>query len=204
MELFNNICLIAAIVICCGAFYKNYETKTAPINKKASKNKSLVQKEIPQKLYLILLGIIVLVALFIRIYKFGSVPGGFNQDGAMAAVDGKALADYGTDRYGMKLPVHLTAWGYGQMSALLSYLMVPFIKLFFTHNRKTASANCEYCRSCLSLSFHKRRFRKESRAYNSSICSNKPLAHTSESLGARLQSVSAFLHDGCIFSSQRS
>ena len=47
----------------------------------------------------------------------------------MAAVDAKALADYGTDHYGMSLPVHLTAWGYGQMSALLSYLMVPFIKL---------------------------------------------------------------------------
>ena len=29
----------------------------------------------------------------------------------------------------MSLPVHLTAWGYGQMSALFSYLMVPFIKL---------------------------------------------------------------------------
>ncbi len=70
-----------------------------------------------------------LAALFIRIYKFGQVPGGFNQDGAMAAVDAKALADYGTDRYGMSYPVHLTAWGYGQMSALLSYLMVPFIKL---------------------------------------------------------------------------
>ena len=130
MELFNNICLIAAIVICCGALYKNYELLSAPANKKGSKKKALVKKEIPQKVYLILLGIIILVALFIRIYKFGSVPGGFNQDGAMAAVDGKALADYGTDRYGMKLPVHLTAWGYGQMSALLSYLMVPFIKLF--------------------------------------------------------------------------
>ncbi|MEI3102297.1 MAG: glycosyltransferase family 39 protein [Oscillospiraceae bacterium] len=70
-----------------------------------------------------------LAALFIRIYKFGQVPGGFNQDGAMAAVDAKALADYGTDRYGMSYPVHLTAWGYSQMSALLSYLMVPFIKL---------------------------------------------------------------------------
>ena len=70
-----------------------------------------------------------LVALFVRVYQFGQVPGGFNQDGAMAAIDAKALADYGTDHYGMRYPVHLTAWGYGQMSALLSYLMVPFIKL---------------------------------------------------------------------------
>lgn len=70
-----------------------------------------------------------LLALFVRVYRFGQVPGGFNQDGAMAAIDAKALADYGTDHYGMRYPVHLTAWGYGQMSALLSYLMVPFIKL---------------------------------------------------------------------------
>jgi 4-amino-4-deoxy-L-arabinose transferase-like glycosyltransferase len=30
----------------------------------------------------------------------------------------------------MPLPVHFTAWGYGQMSVLMSYLMVPFIRLF--------------------------------------------------------------------------
>ena len=30
----------------------------------------------------------------------------------------------------MHMPVHFTAWGYGQMSVLLSYCMVPFIKLF--------------------------------------------------------------------------
>ena len=82
------------------------------------------------RLYKAVLIFFALAALFIRVYKFGQVPGGFNQDGAMAAVDAKALADYGTDRYGMSYPVHLTAWGYGQMSALLSYLMVPFIKVF--------------------------------------------------------------------------
>lgn len=86
--------------------------------------------KIPDNVYkaLLLLGAVVSVA--VRIYQFGEVPGGFNQDGAMAAVDAKALADYGTDRYGMHLPAHLTAWGYGQMSALLSYLMAPFIKIF--------------------------------------------------------------------------
>lgn len=66
----------------------------------------------------------------VRIFRFGTVPGGMNQDGAMAAVDAKALAVYGTDRLGMRYPVHLTAWGFGQMSALLSYLEAPFIRLF--------------------------------------------------------------------------
>ena len=48
----------------------------------------------------------------------------------MAAVDAKALADYGTDRFGTWLPCHLYAWGYGQMSSLMSYLIAPFVKLF--------------------------------------------------------------------------
>lgn len=77
----------------------------------------------------ILLLIIFAVALLVRVWQFGHIPAGFNQDGAMAAVDAKALADYGTDRYGMKWPVQFTAWGYGQMSVLLSYLMIPFIKI---------------------------------------------------------------------------
>lgn len=82
------------------------------------------------KTYKIIFLIGAVVALFVRIYKFSQIPGGINQDGAMAAVDAKALLEYGTDRFGMEYPVHLTGWGYGQMSALLSYLMVPFIKLF--------------------------------------------------------------------------
>lgn len=78
----------------------------------------------------IVFAVLMLLAFAVRVWQFGSVPGGMNQDGAMAAVDAKALAEYGTDRYGMWMPVHFTAWGYGQMSVLLSYLMVPFIKLF--------------------------------------------------------------------------
>ena len=74
-------------------------------------------------------GLILLFTL-LRLYRFGSVPGGFNQDGAMAAVDALALAHHGTDRFGTFLPAHFTAWGYGQMSVLLSYCMVPFFRLF--------------------------------------------------------------------------
>ena len=80
--------------------------------------------------YVIFLVIAVVLAVAVRVAAFGSVPGGVNQDGAMAAVDAKALADYGTDRLGMVRPVHFTAWGFGQMSVLMSYCMVPFIKLF--------------------------------------------------------------------------
>lgn len=85
---------------------------------------------INDKIYYITLAAVVIIGIGIRVWKFGSVPGGFNQDGAMAAVDGKALADYATDRFGTWMPAHLYAWGYGQMSSLLSYLIAPFVKLF--------------------------------------------------------------------------
>lgn len=80
--------------------------------------------------YNILLAVFFVLAVFLRVFKFGLAPEGVWCDEAMAAVDAKALAEYGTDRFGMWHPVHLTAWEYGQMSALLSYLMVPFIKIF--------------------------------------------------------------------------
>ncbi len=78
----------------------------------------------------VVVGILLLIGIAIRAYHFGSVPTGIHQDEAMAAVDAKALADYGTDRFGMRYPVHFTAWSSSQMSVLLSYCMIPFIKLF--------------------------------------------------------------------------
>ncbi|MDR1700873.1 MAG: glycosyltransferase family 39 protein, partial [Lachnoclostridium sp.] len=70
------------------------------------------------------------IGVFIRVYKCGEIPYGFNQDEAMAALDGLTLSEYATDHYGVFLPVHLTAWIRGQMSSLLSYSMIPFLKLF--------------------------------------------------------------------------
>ncbi|MBQ3021528.1 MAG: glycosyltransferase family 39 protein [Bacilli bacterium] len=99
--------------------------------KTLSNNKKIREKKLcSNKCYKILFCFILLIGIFIRVYKFGSVPDGFNQDGAMAVVDGIALAEYGTDRYGMFMPVHLTAWGYGQMSSLLSYMVALFVKIF--------------------------------------------------------------------------
>ena len=72
---------------------------------------------------------ILLAAVAIRLAGFGAIPAGINQDEAMAAVDAWALSKYGTDRFGMFLPAHFEAWGYGQMSVLLSYCMIPFLKV---------------------------------------------------------------------------
>ncbi len=77
----------------------------------------------------VIVGILLLFGILIRAWHFGSIPTGVNQDEAMLAVDAKALADYGTDRFGTRYPVHLAGWIVGQMSALLAYCMVPFIKI---------------------------------------------------------------------------
>ena len=73
---------------------------------------------------------ILALAVILRCIRFATVPDGINQNEAMGAVDAWALSKYGTDRYGTFLPVHFTAWRYSQMSVLLAYCMVPFIKLF--------------------------------------------------------------------------
>lgn len=73
---------------------------------------------------------LVAIGFGIRAFHFGIVPVGLNQDEAMAAVDAKALAEYGTDRFGMRYPTFFTAWGGAQMSVLESYCMIPFIRLF--------------------------------------------------------------------------
>jgi len=82
-----------------------------------------------RKTEIFLVAVILLAAIFVRAYHFGAPPIGVHQDEAMAAVDAKALAEYGTDRYGMRYPVHFTAWISSQMSVLLSYCMIPFIKI---------------------------------------------------------------------------
>ncbi len=84
----------------------------------------------PERRERIVLWALIGLGVLLRLYRFGTVPGGMNQDGAMAAVDALALSRYGTDRFGTWLPAHFTAWGYGQMSVLMSYCMVPFLRLF--------------------------------------------------------------------------
>lgn len=142
LNILNKIFLFAAIV-CVVLAVLNYAAriynKRAPL-KAAKADKSAGHKQIkcfsPKELtlsprtYYIILGIIAFIGIAIRVWKFGSVPVGINQDGAMAAVDGKALAEYGTDRLGTHMPAHLYAWGVGQMSSLLSYMIAVFVKFF--------------------------------------------------------------------------
>lgn len=130
--LWLNQLLLSTVYIMCFIYFSPELSKvvnTSIIGKKVdsilytnwSKNSNLYKYVV---VFLILIGSIV------RLWKFGAIPAGFNQDGAMGAVDALALTTYGTDRFGMWLPAHFTAWGFGQMSVLLSYLSIPFIAMF--------------------------------------------------------------------------
>ena len=143
LKIINNISFIAVIIMVAAAiiiYASNiYRQKAVPVQKSGKKKAaapsftdSLKSEDfnMNDRLYLIIVIVIAVLGIAIRVWQFGSVPGGFNQDGAMAAVDGKALADYATDRFGTFMPAHLYAWGYGQMSSLLSYMIAVFVKFF--------------------------------------------------------------------------
>ncbi len=123
MSALNPVFFWIAVVLCVISVYRMYLSKKLPVIAPG-------ELHLSERSYRLLLLLVVLTAVAVRVYQFGLIPGGVNQDGAMAAVDARALADYGTDRFGMKFPIHLTAWGYGQMSTMLSWLMIPFIRLF--------------------------------------------------------------------------
>ena len=102
--------------------------------KKTAASKNVAAECVPavyiqKPIYMTAFVIILLVASAVRMYRFGAVPAGILGDEAMSAINAKALADLGVDIYGTSYPVHLNAWGYGQQSALLAYLMIPFIKV---------------------------------------------------------------------------
>lgn len=132
LSLLNQIYFGVACILCLGALYNGlaHRLKHRPNGNGRLPVLEAGELAFSEKTFRVLLLLILAVGLFLRLWQFGIIPGGFNQDGAMAAVDGKALADYGTDRFGTWLPAHLYAWGYGQMSSLLSYLIALFVKVF--------------------------------------------------------------------------
>lgn len=138
IETINRITLlVCAAVIGAAVYFQVVNHKKQSVRgkkQKQKKNQKTVAAEPDAKrqkqLEWGIFAALMLLALGFRAWQFGSIPGGMNQDGAQAAIDAKALADYATDRYGMYMPVHFTGLGYGQMSVLLSYLMVPLFKLF--------------------------------------------------------------------------
>ncbi len=76
-----------------------------------------------------LLILLLLVGIIVRIFAFGKIPAGLNQDEASIGYDAYSLLNYGIDRNGIYNPVHFISWGSGQ-NALYAYLSMPFIYLF--------------------------------------------------------------------------
>ena len=68
------------------------------------------------------------IAIISRVLFLGAYPVGVHADEAYAGYEAYAMLKYGTDSWGYTNPVYLTTWGSG-MSALESYLMIPFIAI---------------------------------------------------------------------------
>ncbi|MBR1770809.1 MAG: glycosyltransferase family 39 protein [Lachnospiraceae bacterium] len=75
---------------------------------------------------------LLLFGIAVRCIGIGSIPGGLNQDEAFGAYEAYSMLHYGMDSSGYAFPVYLNTWGSG-MSALNSYLMIPFMALFGVH-----------------------------------------------------------------------
>lgn len=92
--------------------------------------------------------VFILIGIFARGFMLGSVPGGINMDEAFGAYEGYSLLHYGVDSWGYSFPVYLETWGSG-MSALNSYLMIPFIALLGAHTWVIRLP--QFIASCLTL-----------------------------------------------------
>ena len=73
-----------------------------------------------------LFAVVVLLGIIARLWEFGSLPPGLNQDEATNGVDAYSLYRFGVDRNGVPFPVEFIAWGSG-VSALYGYVLIPFI-----------------------------------------------------------------------------
>ncbi len=132
MGIFNRICLWIVIGMLAAAsihWLRRRFSMQSPAKQEPMEQGEAERGRMEKGLRLAAL-LVLYCLIAIRSIGLGSIPGGFNQDGAMGAVDALALATYGTDRFGNWLPAHFQAWGFGQMSVLLSYLTVPFIWLW--------------------------------------------------------------------------
>lgn len=86
--------------------------------------------QLSRRAYWPLLAAVFALALFLRLYGFPDIPANYHTDGILSAVDGYALARFGTDHYGTSYPAMMEAWGYGQQSAMMAYLMSLSTRLF--------------------------------------------------------------------------
>jgi len=90
---------------------------------------SLKSPVVQRRLYISFFVLICLLGAALRLIQYPTLPPGFNQDEASSAYEAYCLAETGMDRWGNVLPAYFPSWGSGQ-NVLLSYLLVPVVKLF--------------------------------------------------------------------------
>lgn len=95
-----------------------------------SENEKKQEDSVPKKISKIdvLVIIILIIGMLIRVVGIGEMPNALNCDEASSGYEAYSILNYGIDRNGNKLPAFLVSWGGGQ-NVLLSYLMIPFIKV---------------------------------------------------------------------------
>ena len=74
----------------------------------------------------VLFALILLMGFFARVWRFGQLPPGLNQDEASIGVEAYDLVHFGVDRNGVSFPVNFISWGNG-MDALYGYVLMPFM-----------------------------------------------------------------------------
>jgi hypothetical protein len=98
-------------------------------NKAVLRASALFQRMV--KPYPLLVALAFLIGVGLRIWDFGTLPRGLEQDEASIAVEAESLFHYGIDRNGVPFPVHFIAWGSGQ-NALYGYLLIPLVPFGLT------------------------------------------------------------------------
>ncbi len=87
-----------------------------------------------------LLVLIILAGVVVRVYEFGDVPRGLNQDEVSGGYDAWSIYEYGVDRNGYSYPVVFQGFGAGQNS-LHQYLSMPFIAVFGLNKYSTRAVD---------------------------------------------------------------
>ena len=78
----------------------------------------------------ILVILIMFLAIIVRIIDWPNGINDVNCDEAMMAINARSIAETGRDIYGTKLPIYFEAWLNAGQSALPTYLVALFIKMF--------------------------------------------------------------------------
>ena len=87
-----------------------------------------ILKKHKEKIFVALVVLMLIIGILVRTIGIDQKPNALMVDEASAGYEAFSILNYGMDRNGNTLPVFLVAWGSGQ-NALLSYLIIPFIKL---------------------------------------------------------------------------